>query len=156
MRDIASLVSLIVVIVAALGSALAPLAALAEPLYGSERSGVITSSWGRICFLSTSKKYQNLTAADIASNDLAQNWRLASKAGRSPYGSGLPLRLGGKLVEQQPPRNILPALARTVACFSKPSACFELKRATRSMRAPALPPRAQPFTAWADGRGRPC
>jgi hypothetical protein len=48
MRDIASLVSLIVVIVAALGGALAPLAAFAEPLYCSERSGVITSSWGRI------------------------------------------------------------------------------------------------------------
>ena len=30
---------------------------------------------------------------------------------------GLPLRLGGKLVERQPPRNILPALACTVACF---------------------------------------
>jgi hypothetical protein len=48
MRDIASLVSLIVVTVASLGGALAPLAALAEPLYCSEPSGVITSSWGRI------------------------------------------------------------------------------------------------------------
>ena len=47
-RDRASLVSFIVVIVAALGGALAPLAALAEPLYCSERSGVNTSSWERI------------------------------------------------------------------------------------------------------------
>jgi hypothetical protein len=75
---------------------------------------------GRICFLFRSRKISKSHRTT-----LHQNRRLASKRGRSPCGSvGSPVSPGRKLVDR-PPRDISPALAYSVACFSTRIVCFE-------------------------------